>query len=244
MTRDVTLSSINPENLIEVIPSRDPDYDIRFAMPVPDYLSHSCGEDLKKRYWFIDEYRKSDQSVQIRLKFKNFKDDCFQGVRINGEGSIVFMGKGFNTYKKIMRGLNENYRDIEKISLKDVSSILTQTRVQFGITDRYNKTISEINKKMDRVPGLESTTPGYGGFFYKPIISSALFLDGKGSYKNGPTATPQIFQEGAFLVFPEQRKVNVIKALAENCHDMKAKIVQKDVFLKTRHLADGTRVNI
>ncbi len=242
--KTITMNDIDFTKAIEVVPSRNPDTDIRFIIPVPNYLQNHAGDELVKKYWFITQYQKNEQTIEMRLKFKNFSDNCMQGVRINGEGAIVFMGKDLSTYRHIMEDLQENYDDIANITLEDVSKILTKTRVIYGITDRYNKKQGEILDTMDNINELHSDIPCFGGFYYKKNVSTAVYVRGKGQFLDGPTLTPQQFEDGAFIVFSNTSRKDLIERFNGSKNEISGKVVQRDVFLKTRATLHSDTINI
>lgn len=273
------IEDLDPSKLFEVNYSRDPDIGGRFSLPIPNWLNAS-GEPLEAIQKHIITKKQAEQDFELgiykddegkwRFSFINYKDNgCLQGVKIDGTGSVMFGAPTLGQTQKLFTLISEVVPELGQMSPAQLIEILERSHTEIVITDRYNDSDGNIKKEMDLVDDNGSGYHRYGLYVYKPeIISSCIYLSGSGVFLDGPTETPQGFDNGGFIFFKNKRidqATQIIKSAVEYDHNKeidpddkkaqedhkktapkgKAKYVEKGVLLTSRMRAEtGTPIKI
>ena len=229
------VGDLDPDLLFEVTDSRDPDTSSRFSWPVPNWLNAEGVPTVEH-----PNIQYLDKKGEYRFIFQNFVDGCDQGVKIDGTGLIMFMTPTHKQSEQIIKILEGFQENIENFTPEMVEEALDQIYRETGLTDRWNSSMSDIDRKYDPVD--TNSYPYLGSFVYKPYVSSALYLKGDGVF-DGVALTGQRFEKGAFVLFPKMNMEDA-RAVIElfdplNPESSGAKIVGLSEFLKTRRLNDG-----
>ena len=240
-----TIDGLDPRKLFEAVPNRDPETAARFCLPLPNW----CDENDVMQHPHPDvQLITKDGKQEFRYIFHNYEDDARQAAKINGNGAIVFTGPTPGQVVALRKIIADHVSDISLQKPEDVSAILARSYSELGLLDRFHKGRSEIIDEMDRIGNVEAD-PAFGNFVYKHVVSTCIRLIGSGEWEGGPTLTPQIFEDDAFLIFPGQSIEDVKKLIKSydpesNAPRPKIKIASKSVFLKSRRSLDGHFIDL
>jgi hypothetical protein len=229
MEQDYKIKDLDLKKAREYKYSQNPNNCLRFILPIPNWL------DIERPKIDDDPIKilKKDEGPLVRFTFMNYKDKAEQGVRIDGSAAIIFMG--FNLDKAAaLKSLIYEYID-HPIELKpdQLTAILERSYEELNITDRYNKTLNHL--KYYRPYDVKGEL---GLYLPKENPSSAIYIRGKGCFLDGPTLTPQKFDDGAFINFPGRRLDELFKNPAGG------KLVQGTVFINDRLNIDGSKIDL
>ncbi len=234
-----SLKDLDLNAAIEEIPSQDPQTALRFNLPVPNWLDEN---GLPK---FSHENIRQKEDGTWRLFFHNYKDNCLQGVKIDGSSVITFMGLVPEKSEQLIAMIDDYSPDVERLAPEQVSDILERAHAELGLKDMYNNSRKSVGAYMHPYTKITTNHESYGPFLPRPTLSTAVYIQGAGSFTDGPTATPQRFEDGAFISFPGQPKEKILSMSAEDIIADKSftvKLVQADVFIASRTYEDGTRI--
>jgi hypothetical protein len=195
-----TVAELDPRKLFEVIPNRDPETSARFSLPIPNWFDEAGA--LRFQHPDIVQVDKAGKK-ESRFAFHNYEDGADQGVKINGDGVIIFTSPTPAQAIALKKIISEYAPNPSSLTPADVKNILSRAYSELGLMDRFNGNRSDIISTMDVVGNAEAD-PAFGNFVYKPVISSCIYLPGSGELHGGPTTTPQIFENGGFVVFAGQ----------------------------------------
>ncbi|MCB9988296.1 MAG: histidine--tRNA ligase family protein [Rhodospirillales bacterium] len=251
MSNRWTIGDLDPARLFEVDYNRDVETSSRFCWPIPNMLDENGEPKFQDPDIFTKQENGSDKidsktsRKDYRLRFHNHKDNASQGVKIDGTGSIMLMSPSDSKAIKIKEIIHSCGADQPDCSPNKITAALQRIYLETGIGDRWNASLSDINKKYDPTDDVEN---GYfGRFIYKNEISAAIYLKGSGSF-DGPADGDQTFSNGTFIVFPG-KTIEQAKEMIENYDPLNpdkskkgAKQVAYDVFLQTRRLPDGSPI--
>lgn len=233
------LKHLDLSKAIEEIPSQNPQTALRFNLPVPNWLD---GDGLPKS----DHKRiRQKDDGSWRFFFQNYKDNCLQGVKIDGSSVITFMGPDPEQSKKLISLVHEYAADVDTLTPEQLSDILERAHAELNLQDMYNNGRKSVESFMHPFTQVTTDHKFFGPFLPKPAISTAVYIQGTGIFSDGPTATPQRFEKGAFISFPGQRKTQILEMSPEELLGNKnftVKLVQADVFTNSRTYADGSRI--
>jgi histidyl-tRNA synthetase len=240
-----TIAELDAHKVFEVIPNCDPETSARFSLPIPNWLNEAGVarfEDPAIKP--VDKKGKTE----LRFVFHNYEDGCDQAAKINGEGVIIFTSPTPAQVAALRRIISEYASDVSLLTPSDVKAILTRAYDELGLMDRFHGYRSDILSKMDMVGSIDAD-PAFGAFVYKPVVSSCVYLSGIGEFQEGPGMTPQIFENGCFVVFSGQSKKSVaalIKTydLEKQTSRPSVKIVSKTMFLKSRRTPDQRPIDM
>jgi hypothetical protein len=220
---------------VEVIASQNPETSLRVNIPVPNWL----GDDGKPFVQHPCIGQKDDGAW--RYFFTNEKDGCLQNVEIDGTSVITFMGVSPEKAEQFV-ALVEAFGEAEKLTPDVLTKVLERSAGELGIVDRYDNPRSGVDKYMHPF-ALSPRHPYLGAFLPMPNLSMAVFLPGAGEFADGPTSTPQKFEDGAFVVFPGKSRDAVLEMdSGELKAKGKARLVQADVFVASRTYPDGSAI--
>jgi hypothetical protein len=239
MTKVWALKHIDLGKAIEDIPSQDPQTALRFNLPVPNWLDQNGQPN------FRHEKIQQKEDGSWRFFFQNHKDNCLQGVRIDGSSVITFMGPTPAQSQSLVQLVREYSDDVEQLTPEQISDILERAHTELGLRDMYNNGRKNVESYMHSYVGITTGHKSFGPFLPKPTISTAVYIQGAGVFSDGPTATPQRFESGAFISFPGQRKEQILQMSPEGMLASKnftVKLVQSDVFVSSRTYANGNRI--
>jgi len=236
-----SLKDLDFTKAIEVIPSQDPQTSLRFNLPVPNWLDDTGRPETGH------SQIKQDENGSWRFYFQNFKDNCLQHVKIDGSSVITFMGTNPEKSKELIRLAGEYAPDIEHMTPEQLSHILERSHSELRLEDRYNNSRKGVESRMHPYDEVTTNHSSFGAFLPKPSVSTVVYIQGAGVFLDGPTATPQRFENGAFISIPGKNKKQVLKMSKEELlggKDFTAKLIQADVFTSSRTLADGGAINV
>lgn len=239
MSAQWSLKDLDLTKAIEDIPSQDPQTSLRFNLPVPNWLDGQ-GNPKSKHPQF-----KQKEDGTWRFNFQNYKDNCLQGVKIDGSSVITFMGPTPEQSGQLIQLIAEYTADIEQLTPEQLSDILQRAHSELHLVDMYNNGRKGVESYMHPYPAIVTSHPAFGAFLPKPTLSTAVYIQGAGSFLDGPTATVQRFENGAFISFPGQSKAQVLGMSIDELLASKnftVKLVQADVFISSRTLADGRKI--
>lgn len=244
MTSAWTVDQLDPKKLFEVVPNADPETSARFSLPVPNWLGEDGAPRFKhKSLRLID---KGDRR-EWRFMFWNYEDNCEQGVKIDGTGVVMFTGPTPGQGDKIKEYVSSLVPDVKGLLPQHLQKVLDHTYKKMGLVDRYNDNIETLNRKMKPGAGVEGN---YGPYVYdeeKLPVSATIFLPGSGTFQ-GPALEPQQFENGSFITFPGMNiKTATTYIKSYDPFDpptMKARLVSKAAFLKSRKDKGGDTINM
>ena len=204
---------------------------IKLVIPIPDL--GDLGEELVFPSWHknVGQAIKDWQGNVIKGKgvvFKNFKDDCIQAAKGDGNEVIIVNEIIEEDYYKLNSFINERWGTVnkERLNFKQIKDILEYIQNTLGIGDVYNSTKEFIRSNMLSIDGNTVNNIVEFGLYRRDAreICRAVRLIGHGKFK-GPAATMQIYNNGAILVQ----------------HGNDVRLVQEDIFLKTYRRFDNKR---
>lgn len=237
MKSEWSLSDLDPRKLFEVRYNRDPETSSRFVLPIANWLD--ADGNPKFNHPAIKEIDKNGK-LENRFTFQNYEDGCQQCAKIDGTGVIIFTAPTPGQTAKLKEAINSYTDNPLDLAPDQVKAVLSYAYNELGLLDRYHGNQSDIRSDMDCLEEKSREGVLYGSFVYKPsIVSTALYLSGKGRFLGGPTATPQIFEDGGFVLFSKKR-LKQAEAIIKNAdpdepyQKSNAKIVSKAAFLKSR----------
>ncbi len=215
----------------EYIPSQNPEISLRFVLPIPNWMDQS--EPAVSHHQIKQVEKKS--GLQWCYLFSNPKDQAQQAVKIDGSAAIIFMGVDTKKSEELNKLITECLSGGE-LTPDKLTIILDRSYEELGIVDRFNKSLGSIDQFFHpyEVKG------HLGSFLPRPNKSSAIYIPGAGEFLDGPTATPQKFENGAFINFPGMELKNIFLANV----DGKARLVQADVFRRDRTHPDGKEIKL
>ena len=231
MTKTWNLTDLDFSKAKEYISSQDPDVSLRYALPVPNWLDN--GEPTFQ-HENIQPIQKGTES-QWKFKFTNYKDNAQQAVKIDGKNGIVFMGVTPDTAKQLDTLINDVTQG-EDLTPDMLDEILKRSYEELGISDRFNKGLESFQKFFHPF----DVNGQQGAYLPKPNPSSAIYIPGAGEFADGPTVTPQKFEDGAFINFPGVRLKDLFAQKAE----LRGRLVQASVFSKDRTNPDGSAIDL
>jgi histidyl-tRNA synthetase len=232
------VENLDPTKLIEVVPNRDPETSVRFSIPVPNWLDNE-GRPIFDHSRITE--KEKDGKPEWRFNFYNFKDDCDQRVKIDGDGAVIIMTPPSKHADMLVAYImNLVAGDLDTLTPENLEDILGKAHLEYNLYDFYNENRSRLDSEMDQYNATPDQHPHFGSFLKKDVVSSALFLEGSGIFE-GPAASPQQFENGAFIFFDQQPVKAAKKALKlydpeDEKTEVRAKLVQKDEFTRTRRL--------
>lgn len=243
MSTTWALEDLDLTKAIEVIPSQDPNTSLRFQLPIPNWLNEN-GEPkfTHEKIRFVEG--KNGKPGSWRFFFKNYKDNCDQDVRIDGSTTITFMNVPPQKTEQLIQLVNEYVSNPDDLSPEQLEDILERSRVELELNDRFNSNRSGVASFMH--PYLKTDYEFFGAFLPNKDVSTAVYVQGAGTFQDGPTATPQTFSNGAFISFPGQKKENVLKMSPQDIRasdKFKVRLVQADVFIASRSFPDETEIH-
>ena len=236
MSKNWSLDDIDFSKAIEDIPSQDPEKSLRYNLPVPNWL------DEKGEPTVSHAFIRQKEDGSWRFYFYNYKDKCDQGVKIDGSSVITFMGANPATAQKLTSLIKEYASDPEELSPEQMSDILERAHSEIGLGDRYNNGRKSVSAYMHPYT---AENEYFGEFLPKPVLSTAVYLQGSGVFMDGPTASPQTFENDAFISFPGQPKEKILAMTPAELRankDFTVKLVQADVFVNSRTYKDGSEI--
>ncbi len=229
MTKKWRIADLDFAKAREYITSQDPDISLRFFLPVPNWLKDGKpivdDENIKR-------VQKKD-GAQWRYTFINYKDNAEQGVKIDGSAAIVFMGADKKKAEQLKDMIAEYVSDTSQLTPAILSEILKRSKDELGLVDRYNKGLNGL-----QYFHAYNADGQYGAFLPHENPSAAIYIEGDGEFLDGPTLTPQKFENGAFINFPGKRLSDLFEGPAEG------RLVQADVFVKDRENLDGSKIDL
>lgn len=231
MKKKWQLTDLDFNKAREYIVSQDPDVSSRFVLPVPNWMdgAHPSVTDEQ-----IKQVPKKG-GLQWRYTFTNPEDGAEQGVKIDGTSSIIFMGLNEDKAERLSRLVSECLAG-KKLTPEVLTTILDRANRELGIQDRFNKDLASI----DRYFHPHNAQGHLGTFIPNPSPSCAIYIAGEGEYLNGPTLTPQRFENGAFINFPGVRLTDIFDVEVRGS----GRLVQAAVFLRDRTLPDGNLIDL
>lgn len=200
-----SLKDLDTSKAIEDIPSQNPQTSLRFNLPIPNWLD----ENGRPKLAHAQICRKNDGSW--RFFFQNYKDNCLQGVRIEGSSVITFMGPNPETSQKLIQIIQEYSADLEQLTPVQISDILERARVELGLQDMYNNDRKGVELHMHPYAEITTNHKYFGPFLPNPMISTAIYIHDSGSFSDGPMVTPQRFENGAFISFQDSGKKRFLR---------------------------------
>lgn len=241
MQKTWRIRDIDPKKLIEVLPNRDPETSMRFSLPVPNWLDE--GGAPKFDHPALHQVEKKGKK-EWRFRFHNYEDGCEQAVKVDGTGSVIFMSPTPGQAQALTQIVYAQTADLDQMKPEHLESILASAYGKVGLLDRYHENRSVIRSKMDIHDPQPGQHPDFGGFLFKATASTCVFLSGHGQFSDGPSSTPQTFENGAFILFPSQSPEQVRSIIAAHNTDEpqerpSVKLVSKAAFLKSRRDLSG-----
>ncbi len=236
-----SLKDLDLNQAIEDMPSQNPQTALRFNLPIPNWLNQNGQPE------FTHEQISQKEDGSWRFFFQNYKDNCLQGVKIDGSSVITLMGLDPDKSQKLINLVQEYSSDVEQLTPEQLSDILTRAHTELDLQDMYNNGRKGVESYMHPFTDMTTNHKSFGPFLPKPTISTAVYIQGAGTFTDGPTATPQRFENGAFISFPGQRKEKIVQMSPEEILADKSftvKLVQADVFTSSRTYSDGNGIEI
>lgn len=233
----VSLENLDFSKAIEVISSQDPDADLRFNLPIPNWLV-----DERPVYEHAAVHRKTEGDKGWRYFFLNLADNCEQNVEIDGTSVITFMGAKPEQAKHML-ALIAKCGGPESLTPASLTELLDRIAKEVGVIDRYDNPRKNVDSYMHPYEPLQPATPHLGPFLPVPNLSTAVYVPGEGEFADGPTSTPQKFKNGAFIVVPgKSRDVVLSMSLDELREKGSVRLIQADRVLLSKTFADGRKI--
>lgn len=229
--KELRLADLDFSKAQEYIVSQDPDISARFVLPIPNWMD---GENPSITHEQIKQVPKKS-GLQWRYTFTNPEDGAQQGVKIDGTSSIVFMGLNENKAEQLSALIVE-CRARKELTPETLTIILDRANRELGIQDRFNKDLASIDSYFHPYKAYGHM----GTFIPNPNPSCAIYISGEGEYLDGPTLSPQKFENGAFINFPGVRLSGIFDAEVRGT----GRLVQAAVFLRDRTLPDGRLIDL
>lgn len=235
-----TIHDLDPNKLIDVQYSRDPETAVRFSIPVPNWLDDAG----KPKPEFRHERIKEDKNGVWRFGFYNYEDFARQGVKIDGKSCVIVAGPTPNQAAKLRALILSIRPDVSQMTPGDLDRILEESFSEIGLHDRYNSNFKEIEDRMDAYAHPEEDHPYLGSFLYKEgLVSSGVFVTGNGEI-DGAAQSAQRFEGGGFISFPWKRKEEAARLIRDYVSGKlekkpDVKLISRKVFITSRRDLDG-----
>lgn len=230
------IKDLNLSRAFDVVPDINPERSLRYSIPVPNWLNEAGIPVIS--HAAIRNHKEGGNDW--RFIFWNFKDECDQTLRIDGSSSVMFAGISPAKAQKLTDFIESIVEDIDSMTPDQLTFILDYAKEGLGLGDRYTKKQHDLHNEMDSWITLHGEK--LGAFLPKMNISSCIYVPGNGEFVDGPAATPQRFENGAFVVFPGHASGELIGLDASSLKALKPKIVQTDVFMGTRTHVNGDAI--
>lgn len=215
----------------------------KFVLPVPaapgqplvypsGYQDPKSGEDLSGKPIVDWEGKPKFEDGATGYVFFNYADSSVQGCRTDGNAIIIVNEVRSEDVPAIEAEIARYADDPRDLTLDELTAV-REFISALGYSDQYdsdlkfdaeNFTPVYSDRQLSDASG--QPIPGYG--FKKRDardICTALYQSGAGEYVDGPSATPQRFEDGAVLVLQPRHE---------------PRLVQADVFLRTYKKPCGT----
>lgn len=242
--RKLHLKDLNPAAAVEVIADQNVETSLRYTLPIPNWLNEKNEPKYEHRRFRVS--KDGEGAHKWRYYFRNYIDDCDQGVKIDGSGIIIFVEPTPTQAKQLTKFVRSFEKPLSELTPDDVDKILDYSRFTIGIVDRYNDNVKNCSYGLHPAFPEEGYEPLFGPMLKQPYVSSVMYVPGAGSFIDGAAATPQQYKNGAFIFLPNVRKDDVADAIQRklNGEVIIIKLVQPDVFSRSRTLADGRKIQI
>ncbi len=165
------------------------------------------------------------------IVFWNEKDKAWQAARGDGQAVIILNQVSTEQAALLYDFIRAINPDPNKLRLEQVKVVLDYAAKILGLKDVYDSNRAFIQSKMTGVGAVPRTEDGkeIECFGHKKRderdICQAVFVEGRVLFE-GPTVTPQVFENGAVIVKVGQTTAGV----------------QPDIFMQTYLLADGGKL--
>ncbi|MCI5061076.1 MAG: hypothetical protein MRY79_08410 [Alphaproteobacteria bacterium] len=232
MTKTYNLQDLDLSLAQEYISSQDPEISLRFFLPLPNWMDGDTPAIDHPQIQILE--KKSGPEWQFF--FTNYTDNAEQSAKIDGADGIIFMGVSPQKALQLTALIQEYMTEGQDLTPDNITQILKRSHKELGIVDRFDKSAESIEKYFHPY----QHTGLMGPYLPKPNTSSAVYIPGAGEFADGPTVTPQKFENGAFINFPGVKLSDLFARKSSG--ELKGRLVQADTFLRDRTKPDGSKI--